>query len=94
MPDIKIHSNGHATPHPLHVHNGETVNFTSDDGAWTVDFKDNRSPLPKLSYSGAKGASDGGEVKGTKGEKYSYTSGCTPDGDTKHSVDPDIIIDA
>jgi plastocyanin len=90
---VKIHSSGNATPSSQHVANGDTVNFTSDQGAWTVTF-DNGSPLPNTSYSGAKNASSGGVVSGTVGTTYKYTSCCTPNGGTQSCQDPDIVIDS
>jgi hypothetical protein len=89
---VKIHSSGNATPSSQHVKNGETVYFTSDQGAWTVNFA-NGSPLPNTSYSGAKDASSGGVVKGNVGATYKYTSCCSPNG-TPNCQDPDIVIDA
>ena len=91
---VKIHSNGNATPSSQHANNGDTVNFTSDKGAWTVTFDNNTSPLPNTSYSGAKDASGGGVVSGTIGQTYKYTSCCTPTGGSQSCQDPDIVIDS
>jgi hypothetical protein len=75
------------------VKNGDTVNFTSDQGAWSVTF-DSGSPLPQSSYSGAKNISAGGVINGTVGTTYKYTSCCTPDGGSQSCVEPDIVIDS
>jgi len=90
---VRIHSNGNATPESLHAENGDTVNFTSDHGPWSITF-DSTSPLPNTSYSGAQGASAGGVLNGTVGATFKYTSCCTPPGGTQSCQDPDIIIDA
>src|SRR6266496_3916754 len=91
---VKIHTSGNATPSTQHVINGDTVNFTSDQGGWTVTFDNNTSPLPNVRYSGAENASAGGVVSGTVGTTYKYKSCCTPSGGTQSCVDPDIVIDA
>ena len=90
---VKIQSNGNATPSSQHVKNGDTVNFTSHHGAWTVAFDNNTSPLPNISYSGAKNVSSGGVVSGTLDTTYKYNSCCTPNGGTQSCQDPDIVID-
>ena len=90
---VRIHSDGSASPASQHVNNGDTVNFTSDHGAWTITFSGG-SPLPRNNYSGAKSASDGGIVSGTAKHTYKYTSCCTPDGGSQTCQDPDIVIDA
>ena len=90
---VKIHSNGNATPSSQHAKNGDTVNFTSDHGAWTVAFDNNTSPLPNTSYSGAKNGSSGGVISGTVGTTYKYSSCCTPNGSPQSCKDPDIVID-
>ena len=90
---VKIHSSGNATPSTQHVNNGDTLNFTSDKGAWTVTF-DSGSPLPNTSYSGAKDVSSGGVVSGTQGTTYKYKSCCSVNGGTPSCVDPDIVIDS
>jgi hypothetical protein len=89
---VKIHSSGNATPSSQHAQNGDTVNFTSDQGAWTVAF-DNTSPLPNTSYSGAQNATGGGVINGTVGTTFKYTSCCTVGG-TRTCQDPDIVIDS
>jgi hypothetical protein len=89
---VKIHTDGNTTPQQQHVKNGDTVNFTSDQGSWSVSF-DKGTPLPQSSYNGAIHASSGGIIDGAVGQTYKYTSSCTVNGQTK-SVDPDIIIDA
>ncbi len=91
---VNIHSSGNATPNSQHAFNGDTVTFTSNQGAWRVTFENNSSPLPKTSYSGAKGTSDGGVVNGTAGKTYKYTSCCTPDGGKQSCQDPEIVIDS
>jgi hypothetical protein len=91
---IKIHSDGKATPSSQHAINGDTVNFISDKGPWTVTF-DSGSPLPQTSYGAGDNQSQGGTVNGTVGQTYKYTSCCTPEGGTtKNCQDPDIVIDS
>ena len=91
---VKIHSDGNATPSTQHVKNGDTVNFTSHKGAWTVTFDNNTTPLPSATYSGAKDASSGGVINGTVGTTYKYKSCCSTNGGTPVCVDPDIVIDS
>ena len=71
------------------------VDFTSDQGAWTVAFDNNVSPFPIGSaFSGDKGASQGGIIEGNVDQRYKYTSCCTPDGGATACLDPDIVIDS
>jgi hypothetical protein len=95
--NIKIHSNGNATPSTQHVNVGDTVTFDSDKGSWSVDFGSaaNSPFTPIYQFNGAQDTPQSGTVTGAPSTTpYKYTSCCTPSGGSQACQDPDIVIDS